>query len=220
MKAKLKKDILCSSVALASFIIWTVIVCLIDVSPIGALGTDVGLATLNGSFHRLTGVNMALYELTDALSFIPLAIVAGFALLGLVQLIKRRRLRRVDVSILILGVYYVVVGVVFLFFEIAVVNYRPILIEGALEASYPSSTTLLVTCVIPSAIIELRRRITIRSLSALFTVALVAFTAFMVIGRLLSGVHWLSDIIGGALLSTALLLLYRTALRYVGSYNS
>ena len=36
----------------------------------------------------------------------------------------------------------------------------------------------------------------------------IAFTGFMVIGRVLSGVHWITDIIGGIFLSSGLVMLY------------
>jgi undecaprenyl-diphosphatase len=83
-----------------------------------------------------------------------------------------------------------------------------VLIEGVLEASYPSSTTLLVLCVIPTAVMQLNRRTKSCRLNKLLTRLLTVFSAFMVAGRVLSGVHWLSDIIGGLLLSAGLVLLY------------
>ena len=44
------------------------------------------------------------------------------------------------------------------------------------------------------------------------TAALVVlFSAFMVIGRLVAGVHWLTDIVGSVLLSAGLYALYRAA---------
>lgn len=93
-------------------------------------------------------------------------------------------------------------------FEVFAINYRPVLIEGYLEASYPSSTTMLVMCVMPTAIMQFHTRIKTEWLRKIFTYVIIAFTAFMVIGRLVSGVHWFTDIIGGALLSTGLVMLY------------
>ena len=186
---------------LAAFILWTLAVKFIDVRPVGPLGSEVGLAALNAAFHALTGVHMDLYTLTDWLSLVPLAIVLGFGIQGLVQWIKRGDLRKVDPDLLILGGFYVAVMAAFLFFEYAALNYRPILIEGVLEASYPSSTTMLVLCVMPTARMRLKER-------RLLCVAIDVFTAFMVIARLVSGVHWLTDIIGGILLSAGLVTQY------------
>ena len=196
---------------LGAFALWTAVVCLVDVRAIGPNDSAVGLAGMNGFFHRLTGVHMTLYTLTDWLSLVPLGLAAGFALLGLAQWVIRKSLRKVDCSIFALGGFYMVVMVVFLFFEEVVVNYRPVLIEGVLEASYPSSTTMLVLCVMPTAMMQLGVRIRDRTWRCAVLGAMMAFTAFMVLGRLVSGVHWLSDIIGGALLSGGLVLLYAAA---------
>ena len=200
---------LCAAMGfLAAFVLWTAAVSRVDVQTIGPRGSTVGFAGLNGFFHRLTGVHMNLYIVTDWLGLVPLMVVVGFGLLGLAQWIKRRHICRVDGSILLLGGFYVIVLAVYLLFETVVVNYRPVLIEGYLEASYPSSTTMLVMCVMPTAIRQFRRRIQNGVFRCLVTVVITAFTLFMVVGRLVSGVHWLSDIIGGALLSTGLVLLY------------
>lgn len=113
-----------------------------------------------------------------------------------------------DRSILILGGFYLVVMAAFLFFEKFVVNYRPVLIEGALEASYPSSTTMLVLCVMPTAIMQLNARIRNKAVRRCAIFSLIAFMSFMVIARLVSGVHWFTDIVGGALLSAGLVMMY------------
>ena len=210
-----KKGLYISLAALIAFVIWTVLVRFVDVQTIGPESSAVGFASLNGAFHALTGVHMALYDLTDLLSVIPLGIIACFGLLGLYQWIRRKKLFCVDSSILVLGGFYVVVMAFYAFFEVVEVNYRPILIEGVLETSYPSSTTMLAMCVLPTAIMQLRSRIQNRALNTCVTLALAAFTAFMVIGRLISGVHWLSDIIGGALLSTGLVVLYSWTNSYI-----
>lgn len=209
MKRRSRNSFILAGYCLAAFVLWTVLVSFADIQPIGPTGSTVGLATLNGSFHRLTGVHMVLYELTDLLSLVPILTVAIFGFLGLSQWIRRRRLMNVDFSILVLGGFYIVVAGLFLFFEICVVNYRPVLIDGILEASYPSSTTLLVLCVMPTAMMQLRSRIGQPRLRSWVLLFMFAFTGFMVIARLLSGVHWVTDIIGGILLSTGLVALYK-----------
>lgn len=193
---------------LGAFALWTVAVCLVDVRPIGPNGSSVGFAALNGAVHAVLGVCWPLYTITDWLGLVPMGFVFGFALLGLVQLIRRRSLGRVDRDILVLGGFYLVVLAAYLLFEKFAVNYRPVLIDGFLEASYPSSTTMLTLCVIPTAMLQLRRRIPRAGLRRVILWMLGIFTAFMVVGRLLSGVHWLTDIVGGALLSAGLVALY------------
>ena len=193
---------------LAAFILWTLAVSLVDVQAIGPRDSAVGFATINGWFHDLTGVDMNLYHITDWLGLVPVAFGFGFAILGLVQWIRRKSLFMVDRSILVLGGFYIVTLAAYLFFEDFVINYRPVLIEGFLEASYPSSTTLLVLCVMPTALIQLRNRITNPILRRIVCAAITAFMVFMVAGRLLSGVHWLTDIIGGILLAAGLVTLY------------
>ena len=193
---------------LAIFVLWTVLICFVDVGAIGPRESSVGFATLNGYIHNLTGVNMSLYVITDWLGLLPIGVAFGFAVLGLVQWIKRKSLLKVDRSILTLGGFYVVVMAVYILFEIVVINYRPTLIDGYLEASYPSSTTMLVMCEMPTAMMQLRTRIKNKAFGRCVMFAIAAFIAFMVIGRLASGVHWITDIIGGALLSTAIVLIY------------
>ena len=97
---------------------------------------------------------------------------------------------------------------VYVLFEYVVVNRRPVLIDGYLEASYPSSTTMLVMCVMPTAIMQLRSRIKNGMLRRVIVGVITIFIAFMVIGRLVSGVHWVTDIIAGALISAGLVVAY------------
>ena len=216
MKKKNRKAFCFTITILAGFLLWTGALRLIDVQTIGPRKSAVGFATVNQFVHRLTGVHRALYTVTDWLGLVPVAFAMGFGILGLIQWFRRKRLLQVDYSILVLGGFYILVtGVYFLFEELAV-NYRPVLIDGVLEASYPSSTTMLVLCVMPTAILQLRARIQSKALRGCVTAGLTAFTAFMVIGRLLSGVHWFTDIIGGALLSGGLVQLYRAVLGLKG----
>ena len=208
MKKENRRNLCIAICILAVFLLWTAAIRFFDVEAIGPQGSSVGFATINRLVHNLTGVHMSLYTVTDWLGLVPLVFVMGFALLGLTQWIKRKHPLKVDYNILILGGFYIVVMAVYVLFEMLVVNYRPVLIGGILEASYPSSTTMLVMCVMPTAIMQFNARIKNNVLKRFVASAIIAFIVFMVIGRLVSGVHWFTDIIGGALLSTGLVLIY------------
>lgn len=209
MKKENRRNFYMAIGMLAAFLLWTLAIRFVDVQPIGPRESTVGFAMLNRFVQHFTGVHMSLYTITDWLGLVPIGFAMGFAFLGLFQWIKRGKLRKVDFSILVLGGFYNIVMAAYILFEMVVVNYRPVLINGYLEASYPSSTTMLVMCVMPTAIMQFHSRIKNDFLKRSITVAIIAFIVFMVIGRLVSGVHWFTDIIGGALLSTGLVLLYR-----------
>ena len=172
------------------------------------MSSTVGLSTLNGFVHNLTGTNETLYTITDILGWFPVAVAAGFGLLGLLQWIKRKDLRKVDSDILFLGGFYTVVLAAYFFFEVVVINYRPILIEEVLEASYPSSHTMLALCILTTAIVQFRMRIRQKTVRRCVLITTSVLALAIVIGRTLCGAHWLSDIIGGCLLSTCLIEAY------------
>lgn len=204
----MKKKSWIAIILLNAFVLWTVAVTFVDVAPIGPSGSSVGFAALNGWFHRLTGVHMTWYIVTDWLGLVPIAVAVLFAMIGLCQWIRRKRLALVDADIWLLGAFYIVTIAVYLLFEMVVINHRPVLIEGVLEASYPSSTTLLTLCVMGTALLQARRRIGRLAVRCVVMVLLAAFCGFMVLGRLLSGVHWFTDIVGGILLSGGLVTWY------------
>ena len=213
MKKKNTKILSAALGALAAFALWTVLLRFVDVQPIGPDGSRVGFASINGAFHALTGVHWTFYTLTDWLGLVPIGIAFGFAVLGLVQLLRRKSLLKVDRDILLLGGFYLVVLAAYVLFETVVINYRPVLIGGKLEASYPSSTTVLALCILPTAMMQLQTRIRREAVRRAVLGILAAFTVFMVAGRLISGVHWLSDITGGVLLSAGLVMLYAFAMK-------
>ena len=212
MKTTITRNFCLTICMVAAFFLRTLAIRLIDVQAIGPHGTSVGFATMNQLFHEFTGVHFELYTITDWLSLIPLSFMLWFAILGLIQWIKRKHLLKVDYSILVLGGFYIIVILVYTVFEVIVVNYRPVLIDGNLEASYPSSTTMLVMCVMLTSITQLNGRIKNVLLKRFLIYAMATFTVFMVIGRLISGVHWFTDIVGGALVSAGLVLMYRTVI--------
>lgn len=193
---------------LLGFVLWTVLVQCIDVEAVGQNGTDLGFSTFNLWFHQLTGVHMVIYTITDWLGLVPIVVCLGFGVLGFIQLVGRRSLMKVDRDIVLLGVYYILVIACYMFFEMVPINYRPIPIDGNMEASYPSSTTLLVLSVMPTLMFQIRRRIRSKAIIVTTDILSVAFSVFMVLGRLVSGVHWATDIVGSVLLSAGLFLIY------------
>ena len=214
MKKENRRNFCIATCMLFAFLLWTAAIQFVDVQAIGPQESSVGFATMNRFIHNLTGVHMSLYIITDWLSLVPLMFVMGFGALGLIQWIKKKHLLKVDYRILVLGGFYVVVMAVYVLFEMLVVNYRPVLMNGILEVSYPSSTTMLVMCVMPTAVMQLNARIKNNVLKRFVASAMIAYLVFMVIGRLISGVHWFTDIIGGALLSTGLVLMYRAIISW------
>ena len=204
-----KRELMPGLVLLAGFIVWTILIRHIDVQRAGPGGTEIGFASFNVWFHRMTGVHMLIYTITDWLGLVPIFVCMGFGLFGLIQWIKRRSLLRVDPDILLLGIYYLAVIFGYLLFEMVPINYRPILIDGNLEASYPSSTTLLVLSVMLTLKFQADRRVISAVLGKSITIFVIVFSAFMVIGRLISGVHWATDIMGSVLLSSGLFMIYR-----------
>lgn len=210
MKRKTVKQLLMGIIFVVVFIIWTVLVQIIDVRPVGVNGTDIGFSTVNTYFFALTGVNMKLYNITDWLGLVPLLVCVFFGVIGFAQIIKRKSLFKVDVDIIILGIYYVIVIMCYLIFETIPINYRPVLINGFMEVSYPSSTTLLVSGVMPTLVFQVNRRLKQSKVKKIINIITVLFSVFMVTGRLVSGVHWFTDIIGSMLLSAGLFLVYKS----------
>lgn len=207
---KIKKSFITGIIFISAFILWTISVLTIDVQPVGQNGTDIGFATLNYWFNSLTGVNMTIYNITDWLGLVPVFCCMFFGLIGFIQLIKRKSLLKVDFDIIVLGIYYVIIILGYLIFETIPINYRPILIDGRMEVSYPSSTTLLVLSVMPSVKFQADRRIKNNIIRKIINILIIIFSLFMVIGRTVSGVHWLSDIIGAVFISIGLYMFYKS----------
>lgn len=211
MKKQGKRFLFWGSIAIAVFVLWTVLIQTVDVQPFGANGTDIGFATVNCRFHKLTGVHMAIYTITDWLGLVPVFICIIFGGMGFVQLVQKRSIFKVDRDIIFLGVYYIIVIFGYLLFEMIPINYRPILIEGFLEASYPSSTTLLVLSVMSTLAEQVNRRAKSAIVKAGIKAFVICFSVFMVVGRLISGVHWLTDIVGSIMLSLGLFCIYKAS---------
>lgn len=209
MESEEKRAFCIGALMITAFAVFTLLIQWIDVQSVGVNGTSVGFAALNTWFHRLTGVHMRIYHVTDWLSLVPVGVCLYFAGLGFLQWLKRKSLLLVDADLLLLGVYYAVVVGCYMGFEMIPVHYRPVLIDGRMEASYPSSTTLLVLSVMPTLAFQVKRRFI--KAGRCVSLPTMLFSGLMVLGRLISGVHWLVDIMGASLLSAGLFHFYKAA---------
>ena len=205
MKKEKRNLLICVGLILLS-IIYTCLVKVVDVQPVGAEGSNIGFATINKFVFDNIGFNKVWYNITEILGYVPILFAGMYGLVGLSQLIKRKSLKKVDRDIWVLAGFYVVVLACYVLFEKIVINYRPIILDEGLEASYPSSHTILSLCVFASAVYMIERYLkNQKTLRVVLGVAAVVLSVFTVIARGYSGVHWLTDIIGGVLLSLALL---------------
>lgn len=173
--------------------------------------SSVGFYALNRSFFEFVGITPIWYTITEYLGMIPIFVGAVFAGLGLGQLCKRHSLKKVDADLYCLGALYAVMAGAYLFFELFPVNMRPTIVNGELGSSFPSSHTVLVCVVMLSCALQLQKRVSSKRLRITGQALCLLFFVLMPIGRLLAGVHWLTDILGGVLLSLALTALYHAA---------
>ena len=210
-----KKNIIISVILTIIAVVFTVLVCTFDVKNVGLNETSLGFSTINREIFESIGENSLLKTITDVLGYFALALVGFYGLVGLYQLIKRKSIFKVDREIILLGAFYVVVLGLYILFDKVVINYRPVLEDGLLESSYPSSHTLLTICVCISAIM-INNKLFKSDLTKIFNYFLILVAFVTVVGRLLAGVHWFTDIIGGIIISSALLMIFKTIFDLLG----
>lgn len=199
-----------AAISFALFILTIALVKCVDIDAVGPAGTSIGLSHLNKAVHDLIGVHMFWYQVTNLLGFWAILCGAIFACIGLKQLIERKSLKQVDARILALGGLFVLLGVIYVLFEKVVINCRPVLMEGETvpEASFPSSHTVLAFVIFGAIAMMLKDYLQDKRLVSMLQNACLVLILVSVIGRLISGMHWFTDIIGGIFLSYALLMVF------------
>lgn len=200
-----KKLVCISAVLFALFVIFTILAKVCDVGPLGAGGGAVGFSHINSAFNARFPQSRLCYKITQYLGYACVLVAAMNAMVALFDLIRTKSLKKMDRTYLATMVLYAAVVCFYVFFEVVVINVRP----TEPEASYPSSHTMLAICVLYSQTILFRRVergiLVKKALTVLCWIAMFSMAAL----RLLSGVHWLTDIMGAVLLSASLLTCYR-----------
>lgn len=218
---KRKKYALTAGISGLLFAVLIILVRFVDVQAIGPEGTRIGLSHLNRFVFEMLGVHLLWYEITDWLGIAAIGTAILFAVAGLAQWVKRKSIWKVDREILVLGGLYLILIGLYVLFELAVVNHRPIVMPGSIhpEASFPSSHTMLVCVIMGSAMPILRKYVKRNALCSALRVLCTAIIGITVIGRLISGVHWFTDVLGGILISVILLNLYSESLERIEKRN-
>ena len=211
----IRRNYIASAILFGAFVLLTLLVLKVDVQPIGPEESKIGLATINHMVNESLGSHMIWYKITEYTGYVSLLVAAGFGIIGLVQLVKRRSLFKVDKDILLLGGFYVLVMGTYALFEKAVINYRPIIMDEGLEPSFPSTHSLLVVAIMGTAVYQIGNRVKQTGIRNLLRILAYVIIVVTVIGRLVSGVHWFTDIIAGVLLADAYIMLYYAIARTI-----
>ncbi len=210
-----KKYMIISLVLLGVSIIYTILVKYVDVKAIGPQNTEVGFATLNKFVKGLLPYNETFYKISKYAGVLPFGFVGVYGLMGLINLIKSKSLKKVDKRCYVLALFYVIFVGLYIFFENVVINYRPVIKDMVIEASYPSTHTLLAICLCGTSLLVSKNFIKNKTLKILFDIAAWGLMVLIVVTRLISGVHWASDIIGGIIISLTYLSFFKCSLLHL-----
>lgn len=212
-----KALLIAGAVLFVAFAGFTYLVKTYDTAPVGFENSEIGFSYINVRFHNVFGYNEGCFRVTEYLGYICLAVAAANAIIALSDFIRAKgKIGRMHRRYVLTMAFYAVVVVFYVLFEIVKINYRPI----KMEASYPSSHTMLGLCVMFSeiAILHYSPR-KLHFWVIIFQTMCFVCMAAMVVFRLLSGVHWITDIAGGILLSASLIFLYWGALALYGRHH-
>lgn len=201
------------SLAIVAFL-FTGIVALVDVNAIGPLDSKVGFSSINGAFRSLIGQSDLFYQISKYLGYLAILVAVGYVVLFIYSAIKNKSLKLVSKNLYALFAVYCLTVLVYVLFEIVVVNYRPVLEDGVLEASFPSSHTMLACVICATAVLTNVVQFKSCALRKIGNVALIVLAVAIIVFRTLSGVHWLTDIVGAIIYSAVLAFAYYTAVCY------
>lgn len=156
----------------------------------------VGLSTVNGFVFEAIGENPEWEMVSFVLLIISVLLMCAQGLCIFIKMIRTRKLW----EMVAVGHAWLLALVFYILFEFCIVNYRPILEDGELAASFPSSHTLIAVVLFGVMAVWFAYLLP-RSVKKYVIIALLGAAAFVsALARLMVGVHWLTDVLGGMLL--------------------
>jgi len=204
-----KKLLITGTLLLIMSIVFTVLITKVDVSNIGPENSAVGFASINSKCTFK--YNETIYKISECLGYVALLIPVVYAGIGFVQLVKNKSLKKVNRELYILAGFYCVILLTYVLFEKLTLNYRPVILDEGLEASFPSSHTLMSLCFTISAIIA--NKSMFKDKFKLINILLLILGVSIVLTRYISGVHWFTDIIGSVLISSTYITYFKALIK-------
>ena len=210
-----KKLFISAAVCFVIFVVFTIMVKTVNVMPVGPQFSAVGFASLNKAVAEKLPYNELMYDISEVLGYLAILTVGIFGLFGIMQLFIKKGFKNVDKDLYILCGLYACVLASYVVFEKLIINYRPVILEGELEASYPYSHTMMSVTFMLAAIQQFSMRLKKENTKRLVVISCYVIGIGIIVTRFLSGVHWLTDIIGALILSSAWFLLYLGAIKTI-----
>ena len=215
MNNSIKKLKLATIISFIIFVVYTLAIKFVLVAPIGPNDTNVGLAPLNKAVDDMLGLNMTIDKFTDIFLYAAILLAFCLGLYALRQAIEGKSLMKIDKGVFWTLLFYVMVIVVYCMFELIKINYRPVIIEGELEYSYPSSHTMIILCILVPMMFQTSRLLKNKTMIIIAKIVCIIMMFLTVGGRILSGMHWFTDIVGGILISVCLIFVYALVLNII-----
>lgn len=190
-------------------LVYILLVAFVDQQKNPVSDNKIGWGTINKGLHEAIGVHLSLDGFTDIFMYIALFTIGIFAGIGIYQLIRNKSLHKVDSDIITLGIMYIVMALLYIVFDKIPIDYRPIIMDGEVESSFPSSHTMIIIAVLGTAIIQCKKRVKNTNIKLGLNIFLLICIVVNTICRFISGVHWFTDIVGGCIFGAVLIYLYK-----------
>ncbi|MBQ3436419.1 phosphatase PAP2 family protein [Candidatus Saccharibacteria bacterium] len=149
--------------------------------------------------------------ITNIILISSFVVLAVFAVLGLVQWISRKSLKKVDKQLLWMPLPLLLMAITYVVFDkFIILNVRP---NGSGEPSFPSTHVMVVATIFFVVALALPKYIkskTARIVLELFIAALIGLTC---VGRVVSQMHWISDTIGALVFAFIFSEIYRQIIK-------
>lgn len=187
------------------FLFILLLILLMTVDRANNIYKQIGLFSFNKLF-LVDYSNEAWDEFSDVILYISLLFILGLAIYGFYQLSKKRSLFKVDKDIIFIGCGLAILAFVWLVFDKLIdVNYRPIAISGTAQTSFPSTHTMIAAFVLLAATRAILKRngneIKYQLLAYSGSSILILLCS---LGRILSKMHWATDVLGGLFIGVGL----------------
>lgn len=150
-------------------------------------------------------------KITDIILITALAVLGVFAVLGLVEWIKRKSLKKVDRELLaMIPPLFLMAATYFIFDHIFILNTRP---NGSGEPSFPSSHTMATATIFLMTMLALKKYVKNKSLRIFLDVVMLILIVLVSVGRVAANMHWTSDVIGALIFSLIFVAIYYLLIR-------